>query len=104
MLIYGGNHIRMITDRFVYLEDGSDGILISECIDEVVQELKKLMPLESRRIIYLDAFGQYDEIVIENGEFSNYRRLDIDDPDLIQVNALWSEYADGRLATPRPKP
>lgn len=92
MLISGDNHIRLITGHIIYLEDG-DKTLIAECVEDVVADLKKLMPLENKRIIYRDRFGDFDEIVIKDGQFSRFLRVESNDPDLVLIREIWSYYA-----------
>lgn len=88
MEITGGNHLKIVTEKYLYLEDGPGPDHIAVIIDEVVDELKKLMELDQRRIICLDAYGSYDEIILKDGYFSHYRQLPTDDPLVIEIRAF----------------
>jgi len=65
--------LRIITDEFVYLEDGGRGETITNDVDNIVQKLQLQWRLKNRRIYYKDSFGDIDEIVLKDGKFSHFQ-------------------------------
>lgn len=88
MFLHGKNHCRIITEDLVLIEDGTGIEKVYDCIDEIILELKKLIPLDKRRIIYRDRDGTLEQVVIKYGEFSHFIALDSKDPALLKIQSL----------------
>lgn len=70
------HQLRIITDEFIYLEDGGQGISITNDIDDVVRHLHYHWRLGDRRIFYKDEYGQIEEIILKDSRFSHFQAAD----------------------------
>ena len=81
--------LRIITDEFVYLEDGGKGLSITEDVENVVHLLQLNWQLGSRKIFYKDEYGHIDEIVLKDSRFSHFKAAK-DSPFIIKINSILS--------------
>lgn len=72
-----GHHLRLLTDELVYLEDGGEGISLTNDIEEVLYMLRfSIGGIGNRKVYYKDSFGEIDEVVCKKGNFVCFRKGD----------------------------
>jgi hypothetical protein len=68
--------VSVVRDGFVCLIDDDNGRSITNAAEEVIVELIAAgYDLNSKRVIYRDTMGFWDELVVKNGQFSYFRSI-----------------------------
>lgn len=70
--------VRIITDSFIFMEDGGEGLTIENDVDFVLKRLKLEFGLNKRRVFYKDSFGIMCEIYLEDGHFAGFGECSAD--------------------------
>ena len=81
------HNLRIITEKYVYLEDGGQGLSITNDAEDVVRRLQLNWQLGSRRIFYKDEHGRIDEIILINDRFSHFQPAD-NSPFLNEIKSI----------------
>lgn len=68
-----------VTPRVVQLVDLDDGVSVTNDAENVVLEVFNQYP--NRRIVYRDTMGQWDELVHNNGVFTDFKHINGDLPE-----------------------
>ena len=66
------------TDTHVLIKDCNVGMSVTNAAEEVVLELNRTLNggLGSRKLLYVDSQGTYDELLHKDGRFTGFRILD----------------------------
>ncbi len=68
--------VSAVRDGFVCLIDDDTGRSITNAAEEVIAELIAAgYDLSNNRVIYRDTMGIWDELVVKNGRFSDFRPI-----------------------------
>jgi hypothetical protein len=68
--------VSAVRDGFVCLIDDDKGRSITNAAEEVIAELITAgYDLSNKRVIYRDTMGLWDELVVKNGQFSDFRPI-----------------------------
>lgn len=65
-----------VRDGFICLVDEDKGRCIRNAAEDVIAELIAAgYDLDNKRVIYRDTMGFWDELVVKNGQFSDFRPI-----------------------------
>lgn len=71
------HYLRLLNEDFIYLEDSGKGISLTNDAEDVIFQLNFAVDgIGKRRVFYKDSFGDIDEIVLRDGQFSHFLKGD----------------------------
>jgi hypothetical protein len=64
-----------IRDNVICITDTFEGQSVTKDADKIIRDLQAEGLLKGRRVIFRDAFGIWDEILVHGGEFTGFRPI-----------------------------
>lgn len=87
-----GHNLRIITEAFIYIEDGGKSLPIENNIDIILKYLNLFLGnIGNRRVLYKDQYGQMIEAVLTPGRQIAYFKDANNDPLIAKIKLMLKE-------------